>query len=301
MKVKLILLFIFLFILKSEAFSQTTYKVTFSNEVILPFTDIDFFNLSPDGSKLVFIKNDLIWSCNSNGTGIIQMPNISQGKYLSPKWSPDGSKILYLADGGFSLNIINSDGSQQQMVFKSYTGELMYPYWWPDGTKILFYLVAGAYTDATGNLKYQTGMFQFDLSTQKYKPFGAPYLSKICFFTDCNKEATLYGKNLIFLSDDGTEIERITLKTPLQGRGGPVCANNGKYIIVDNFLITTSTKQEISFLPDNATRYKEQGKPDLTGPNFISLSRDSKKISFAMCPSQDCSFSRIKIMDLTWQ
>ena len=279
------------------------YKVTWSNEIILPFSDVYLYDLSFDGLKLLYIKDDFIWISKANGADSKQLP-VSKGDYLAPQWSPDGTKILYVADSGFSLWLMNSDGSQQTRLLKSDTGEIMTPVWWPDANKIFFYMAAGSYRDDSDTLKSHAGIYEMDLTTKKYKPFGFSSLSGgVCFLPDKKTAVFLYNKNLIFFSTiNGAEIKRIALKTTLVGRAGPVCTSDGKYIVIDNFLYVIATSEEIPFLPDAIIRYQEQGKPDLKGPNFIVLSKDNKKIAFSMCPLKpDMSYSKIKIMDLTWQ
>jgi Tol biopolymer transport system component len=106
---------------------------------------------SPDGTKLVFSSlreisptfpdggNYDIYVMNADGTSLVRLTNFP-GNELQPTWSPDGSKIAFVADGDGGLSQIysmNANGTNRVRL----TGALhedVSPSWSPDGTKIVF-------------------------------------------------------------------------------------------------------------------------------------------------------------------
>lgn len=98
---------------------------------------------SPDGGKIAFVHTEIyesggnlfstgyqIWVMNANGTGWDQLTTEGSNN-LRPKWSPDGTEIVYQGDEG----ICKVDLSGNYDVLLTY-GD--YPSWSPDGTKIIF-------------------------------------------------------------------------------------------------------------------------------------------------------------------
>lgn len=72
-----------------------------------------------------------------SGTSIVK--GSVRGDEFYPEWSPDGSKILFMAEND-DVWVMNSDGSDKiQLTFIEYSEEVIFnPKWSPDGTKILF-------------------------------------------------------------------------------------------------------------------------------------------------------------------
>ena len=76
---------------------------------------------SPDGSELaVVVGSDpyAIWTVDANGSNAhaITTPSGSPlSSAFAPSWSPDGSKLLF-ADSGTSLDLMNPDGSNVQVL-----------------------------------------------------------------------------------------------------------------------------------------------------------------------------------------
>jgi Tol biopolymer transport system component len=58
-----------------------------------------------------------------------------------PRWSPDGSKILFTSDrdGKAEIYVMNADGSEQtRLTHTQDTGGALYASWSPDGSRIIF-------------------------------------------------------------------------------------------------------------------------------------------------------------------
>ncbi len=100
---------------------------------------------SPDGSKIVFTvynsttNSKEIWVMNADGSDAHQLTNTVDQCELSPRWSPDGSKIVYFRcyqNSTADLMIMNADGSDQ-MVLAKHVNPVKFE-WTPDGQWIVF-------------------------------------------------------------------------------------------------------------------------------------------------------------------
>ena len=83
--------------------------------------------------------HEQICTINPDGSGNVQITN-STTDYDSPKWSPDGSKIVFQDQGVlyvYRIGIMNADGSNIQHLTTVAT-DVQYPDWSPDGTKIVY-------------------------------------------------------------------------------------------------------------------------------------------------------------------
>jgi len=70
----------------------------------------------------------------------IVMEGYERGNESNPKWSPVGSKILFIGENDIHIWIMNSDSSDKILLVSSeYLGEFVFnPKWSPDESKILF-------------------------------------------------------------------------------------------------------------------------------------------------------------------
>lgn len=282
---------------------EINYKVTWSNDVTLPFEAVSLPNISSDGRQLIFLRNNdsfnEIWSVNTDGTTPKVLISETETEYSSPKWSPDSTKIIFLKNSGYEMWKINSDGTgEAPLTEKKY--EKMNPVWWPDGSKIIFY--KGAPLNPDHKIEV-IGLYILNLADNSLSPFGEPeWDGPVTFSTDAKTLLILDGQDILLLNSDGTIKEKRTIKSPLTHGEEPVWTPDGRYIILGNLLYVIATGEEVPFLPDSVVRYKEAGKPDLVGPSSITLSKDGKKIAFLMEePNSKTYRARIKVMDLIWK
>jgi Tol biopolymer transport system component len=100
---------------------------------------------SPDGAKIAFYSpfeggagNEEIYVMNADGTAVTRLTNLA-GNDRDPKWSPDGTKIMF-EQGAFAateIYVMNSDGTNLVNLTNNPAVERT-PDWSPDGTKIAF-------------------------------------------------------------------------------------------------------------------------------------------------------------------
>jgi Tol biopolymer transport system component len=109
---------------------------------------------SPNGERIVFQRGNgsggtKIFSMKANGTDVVQLsadtsPDTKPyDRLLTPKWSPNGSKIVFAAEAGCDSRIfvIGADGSNPAAV-PDLGCVVAEPTWSPDGTIILVRVTA---------------------------------------------------------------------------------------------------------------------------------------------------------------
>jgi TolB protein len=113
---------------------------------------------SPDSRKLAYVAED------TNGTAIVKL-DLETGQRtelyrsrehapLNLSWSPDGTYLAFLLNGGRTVHIVASDGSQPAQLIAS--GPPSYYAWSPDSTTLLLHL--GGHSIQGGHVAtYRTG------------------------------------------------------------------------------------------------------------------------------------------------
>lgn len=101
-------------------------------------------DLSPDKKHLVFVKNEAghnnLYIMNRDDNSLKQLTDFSDGTHLyKPRWSPDGSSIVFTLHRGSTIDIarIDADGSNLGVVVSS-DGQDRDPVWTSDGASIVF-------------------------------------------------------------------------------------------------------------------------------------------------------------------
>jgi Ca2+-binding RTX toxin-like protein len=93
---------------------------------------------SPDGSQIVFSRNNDIYIMDVDGSNQTLLTS-SPGGDFQAVWSPDGSKIAFTSnrDGNNEIYVINVDGSNEINI-TSHAANDGAPGWSPDSSKIAF-------------------------------------------------------------------------------------------------------------------------------------------------------------------
>lgn len=187
---------------------------------------------SPDGSRIVFVRESGIWVMNADGSNKIQLTN---GDDIEPSWSPDGNKIAF-ARGialGVDVFVMNADGSNQVKLTSAVGSEFNErPRWSPNGTKIVFQ----SNRSATGgdseiyvmNADGSNQTALTDNASADGQPDWSPDGSKIVFGAGRNGSLEIYVMNA-----DGTNQTRITNNPALDA--APSWSPDGtKFVFVSN-------------------------------------------------------------------
>lgn len=175
----------------------------------------DHVSPSPNGTKLVFDNfngSDFdLHVANFDGTNNVNILSGSSSDY-HPSWSPDGSKVVYVCNGGSQqICTINADGSGRVQL----TNEVLdndNPSWSPDGTKIVYQKTAGGNgvdifvmnTDGSGKTALANS------SAHEQEPRWSPDGTKIVYsrFIDNTYLYEVYRMNA-----DGSNQTRMTTHT----------------------------------------------------------------------------------------
>jgi len=141
--------------------------------------------------------------------------NDSDISYLTPSWSPDGSKIVFISNmdeqWGLNIYVMDSDGTNITRLTTNEDSIDTFTSWSPDGSKIVFssdmdgqwgYNLYVMDSDGTNITRLTTNEDSIDTSAS-WSPDG----SKIVFDSDMDRQL---GYNLYIIDSDGTNITRLT-------------------------------------------------------------------------------------------
>jgi len=106
--------------------------------------------LSPDGRQLLYTLNTAdwkanrrvshVWRVNADGSGTVQLTSGARGE-SSPRWSPDGSQIAFVATrtdtGQAQVYLISNTGGEARQLTNHATGVSSIT-WSPSGDAIYF-------------------------------------------------------------------------------------------------------------------------------------------------------------------
>ena len=106
---------------------------------------------SNDGKSIAYVSypEGILWKANRDGSNPVQLTD-SPIQVLEPRWSPDGTQIVFEDISSFSSNrstgyIVSSEGGSPRKILGEEAGySIDSPNWSPDGHKILFTSVTAA-------------------------------------------------------------------------------------------------------------------------------------------------------------
>jgi Tol biopolymer transport system component/DNA-binding winged helix-turn-helix (wHTH) protein len=103
----------------------------------------EFVSFSPDGQYVAYVTfpDGILWRANRDGSHPIQLTDASIYP-LNPRWSPDGSQILFCNSHGLGgrvrAYVISSQGGTPQPILPEDSEGQSDPSWSADGRKIVF-------------------------------------------------------------------------------------------------------------------------------------------------------------------
>jgi len=133
----LIISFLLIKITKGIFAKSISQEEETSQSIFLPLVFDNY--RSPSSQKIVFSSDKKIYTMNPDGSNQIKLTDNSCYN-LYPKWSPDGSKIVYSSncDGDFEIFVMNYDGTSVKQLTNNSSLYDVWPAWSPDGSKIAF-------------------------------------------------------------------------------------------------------------------------------------------------------------------
>ena len=141
---KSIALILFVLSLNMYAQEKNTWDV---NQPDLPLKEINFttqegtwmnLDISPDGKTIVFDLLGDIYSMPISGGDAVAL-RTGMSMEVQPRFSPDGSRILFTSDagGGDNIWVMDKDGKNAKQITKENFRLLNNAVWTPDGQYII--------------------------------------------------------------------------------------------------------------------------------------------------------------------
>ncbi|MBA4494656.1 TolB family protein [Paenactinomyces guangxiensis] len=204
------------------------YKMNEDTTAVTRITDGVSVDASPDGKKLAFIKNDSLYISDIDGKHQVRLTKSRFPVYdSSPRWSPDGKKIVFSRSDG---NIYSIDKNGKNLTNLTNTDETVInsePDWSPDGSKIVFHSNRNGNShifvmNADGSsVKQLTGNKQSSEYSAHFSPDGR----KILYGRSIKADSDIYIMNA-----DGKNPRNLT-KDIQEAAASPLWSDDGKKIV----------------------------------------------------------------------
>jgi Tol biopolymer transport system component len=196
------------------------------------------------------------------------------GRQVVPRWSPDGSRIVYESNptGNWEIYVMNSDGTDQHQITDN-LAEDQYPTWSPEGTTIAFF------SDRDGHRNRESAIYLMDtdgsnvrrvtwLESMDAVPSFSPDGTKLTFVDMVCDNGGCGPSNVYIANLDGTGVKSLT-----QGNNNnwnPVFSPDGTKIAfmtvpMHDLLRSGDARYDIATVNVEGTGWQ-----NLTGPNFAS-------------------------------
>ncbi len=116
----------------SQIFTLPIGRAGLPSQITATLSDCSEPQWSPDGARLVFVRDDALWIVNADGNAARELTDHPAGN-SEPRWSPDGTRIAFTSRrrGWEHLWTIAPDGSALTQITKG-AYDSVDPVWSPD-------------------------------------------------------------------------------------------------------------------------------------------------------------------------
>ncbi len=192
--------------------------------------------VSPDGSRILFVHRGQIWIMNADGSEEQQLTGQTGFADQQPSWSPDGARVVFshcAVPFGFvaycDIDAMNLNGTH---VTKILGGNWSHssPEYSPDGSRIVFNSDRGGYVSAVWVMTANGGGPQrlTKPSMEAWGPDWSPDGSRIIFSDNAERPHT----NVWGMRADGSDLTELT-HFPVGHQGGyPSYSPDGRKIVL---------------------------------------------------------------------
>ena len=120
------------------------FSVPFGGGDPKPIADGDEPIVSPRGDIVVFIKGGQIWTAPLDGSAPAKALFTARGETSDPRWSPDGSRLAFVANRGDHafIGVYTNDSTPITWLAPAFARDRS-PRWAPDGRRIAFVRLPG--------------------------------------------------------------------------------------------------------------------------------------------------------------
>ena len=181
---------------------------------------------------------------NADGSNIRQITFSGEHNFYMPRWSPDGSEIVFVSDtllrtDGLRIGLMNGDGSNIRLLYVNGDPDLPVlgsnPAFSPDGKKIVFDHCPGCEAGLMNSYIYV-----FDLETKQRSrltdgeswdagPSWSPEAEEIVFSSNRDHLGKSQAGDIYRIGIEGSNIVRLT-KDGI-GKGGSRFSPDGRYVV----------------------------------------------------------------------
>ena len=182
-------------------------SIPFAGGEVKSLSEGDAPTISPKGDVVAYIKSNQVWTTPIDGSSEAKNLFTTRGSVGSLKWSPDGSKLAFVAtrsDHSF-IGIFANEETPIQWMAPSFSYDFS-PRWSPDGTRIAFIRLPGdgGSPDSILTQHHQTwSIWTADIKSEKGNQLWKAPTTLAGSFPTTHGETNLYwaaGDRITFLS-----------------------------------------------------------------------------------------------------